>query len=448
MDTSKLWETVKNEIELSVSKSDFMMWFKDTNIHRMEEGVVYLSVPNAFIREWLWKRFHNTVLRILRSHHDAVRGLDYIIIENDIKKKEEACRISKPAICSELPLDDYYINKEDSLNPRYTFESYVIGPFNEIAHAAAKAIIQNPGRIYNPLFIYGNTGLGKTHLIQAIGNHIKKNFPNKKVYYLTSEKFGTECLDCLQNNKMAYFKEKYRKYDTIIVDDIQFFSGKEKFQEELFHLFNHLYDNFKQIIFSSDVHPNYIQNLEDRLKSRFGAGMIVNIPNPDRHSRFTILQSKSRFYNLVLENEILDYLAENISGNIRELEGVLNTLIIQTQLKAKSLSLSDVKNIIKDSLNKPKKNISVKEIVKAVANFYNINEETIYDKTRRKEVVRPRQVIMYLLREDFNISYPSIGEKLGGKDHTTVIHACEKIKNDLKSDINLSQELSQIRTMI
>ncbi|MCX6716349.1 MAG: chromosomal replication initiator protein DnaA [Candidatus Taylorbacteria bacterium] len=446
MDHTKLWEAVKIEMELDVSKGN-LMWLKDSNIHRMEEGVVYLNVPSTFIKEWVWKHFHNTILRILRTHNESVRGLDYVIAEIGGNKKEESIRNIKNTVCSELPLDDFYINKEDNLNPRYTFDSFIIGPFNQIAHAAAQAIIQNPGKVYNPLFIYGNTGLGKTHLIQAVGNYIKKHYPNKKVFYLTSEKFGTDCLECLQTNKMAYFKEKYRKYDAIIVDDIQFFSGKEKFQEELFHLFNHMYDNFKQIIFSSDRHPNYIPNLEDRLKSRFGAGMMVDVPTPDKDSKVAILKAKSRFYNLVLEEEVLNHLAENINSNIRELEGVLNTIVIQTQMKGKHLSLTEIKNLVKDAV-KPKKNVSVKEVVKVVAQFYNIEEDNIYDKTRKKEVVKPRQLTMYLLREDFCLSYPSIGEKLGGRDHTTVIHSCEKIKGDLKTDPSLTQELNQIRSML
>ncbi|MDO8575156.1 MAG: chromosomal replication initiator protein DnaA [bacterium] len=445
MDHIKLWEGVKNEIELVLSKHEFV-WFKDININHIEEGVVRLSVPNTFVKEWIWKRFHNNILKILRTNNEAIRGLDYVIIQNK-EKNEEGTPKPKQIVCNELPLDEYYINKEDNLNSRYTFDNFVIGPFNEIAHTAAQAIIKNPGKNYNPLFIYGNTGLGKTHLIQAIGNTIKKNFPNKKVFYLTSEKFGTECLECLQNNKMGYFKEKYRKYDTVIVDDIQFFSGKEKFQEELFHLFNYLYDNYRQIIFSSDKHPNYIPNLEDRLKSRFSSGMIVDIPNPDNQSRAVILKAKSRYYNLVLEDDIVNYLAENINGNIRELEGVLNTIVVQTQMKNKSLNLSDIKNLIKDA-TRIKKNVSVKDIIKVVSQFYSIEEDSIYEKTRRKEVVKPRQIIMYILREDFNISYPSIGDKLGGRDHTTVIHSCEKIKKDLKIDQSLVQEINQIRSMI
>jgi len=362
--------------------------------------------------------------------------------KNDIiiNKKEEKNN-------NELPLADFYINKDDNLNPRYIFETFVIGPFNELAHAATQAIIKQPGVVYNPLFIYGNTGHGKTHLIQAAGNQIKKISPDKKVFYLTSEKFTVEYINAVQQNKVGLFKDKYRKYDVLIMDDIQFLSGKEKTQEELFHLFNTLYDNNKQIIFSSDQHPNFIPGLEDRLKSRFNQGMIVDITQPDHESRIAIIKTKLVKNGIELNDDVYDFLAKSIEGNIRELEGVVNSIVCQTQLKNRKLSITEIKELIKNT-SKPKKMISVNELIKIVSDFFNIETENIKDKTRRKEVVRPRQIIMYILREDFNVSFPTIGEKLGGRDHTTVIHSCEKIKKDLKIDNSLSQQINQIRSML
>lgn len=447
MDHSKLWENVLVNIELSVSKANYSTWFKDTYILKQEEGTIYLSVPNAFVKDWLYNKFHNAILKTLRDFSDQIRALEYIITKEDGRKKESIEHKMQITPTGELPLNEYYINKDDNLNPKYTFDSFIVGPFNELAHAAAQAVLKKPGIVYNPLFIYGNTGHGKTHLIQAIGNQMKTIYPQKKIYYLTSEKFGSEYLSALQSSKISLFKEKYRKYDMIIMDDIQFFSNKEKFQEELFHLFNNLHDSNKQIIFSSDKHPSYIQNLEDRLKSRFGAGMIVDIPTPDQESRTAILKAKTQFHNFNLSSEIIEYLATTIEGNIRELEGVLNAIICQSQVKGKELSILEIKNLIKNNA-KPKKNVAIKDVIKTIADFYNIEEGSIYHKTRKKEVVRPRQLIMYILREDFNISYPSIGEKLGGRDHTTVIHSCEKIKDELKTNNLLIQELSQIRAMI
>lgn len=281
--------------------------------------------------------------------------------------------------------------------------------------------------------------------MQAVGNHLK-NSSNKKVFYTTSEKFSQEYVNALQLNKPNFFKEKYRKYDVLIMDDIQFFSGKMQLQEQLFHLFNHLYENNKQIVFSSDKHPGLIQDLEDRLKSRFSAGMIVDIPTPDNESRAAIIRTKSASSKYPLSKEVIDYLAYSINGNIRELEGIINSITCQSDLKDRELSIVEVKNFVKNN-TKPKKLVSTKEVVKAVAEFYNIEEQLVYDKTRKKEVIKPRQVIMFILREDFNISYPAIGEKLGGRDHTTVMHSCEKIKNDMKADENLVQEITQLRSI-
>ncbi len=443
MDTKKLWDSVLVEMELTLSKPNFNTWFKDTQIVKMEDGAVYLGVPNTFVQDWLGSKFHNTILRALRNLSSNIQSLHYIISKEELRDKQEA---PKPIqITKELPIADIYINKEDNLNPRYTFESFVVGPFNEFAYAASQAVIKKPGIVYNPLFIYGGTGHGKTHLIQAVGNYLKSG-SNRKVFYTTSEKFGQELVNALQLNKPNFFKEKYRKYDVLIMDDVQFFSGKVKTQEELFHLFNHLYENNKQIIFSSDKHPSLIQDLEERLKSRFSAGMVVDIPAPDNESRAAIIRTKSANLPFQLSKEVVEYLAYSVTGNIRELEGIINSIAVQSEMKGRELSLVEVKNFVKNNA-KPKKLVSTKEVVKTVADFYNIEEQLIYDKTRKKEIIKPRQIIMYILREDFNISYPAIGEKLGGRDHTTVMHSCEKIKNDMKSDEMLIQEINQLRSI-
>jgi chromosomal replication initiator protein len=443
MDNKKLWDSVLVEMELNLSKPNFNTWFKDTSIAKQEDGAVYLSVPNTFVQDWLGSKFHNMILKALRGISGNVQSLHYVISKEEMKDRQEAPKMAQ--ITKELPIADVYINKEDNLNPRYTFENFVVGPFNEFAHAASQAVIKKPGIVYNPLFIYGGTGHGKTHLIQAVGNYLK-NSGGRKVFYTTSEKFTQEYVNALQLNKPNFFKEKYRKYDVLVMDDIQFFSGKMKIQEELFHLFNHLYENNKQIIFSSDKHPGLIQDLEDRLKSRFSAGMVIDIPTPDNESRAAIIRNKASISPIPLNKEVVDYLAYSVTGNIRELEGIINSITCQSELKGRELSLAEVKNFVKNNA-KPKKLISTKEVVKTVAEFYNIEEQLIYDKTRKKEIIKPRQVIMYILREDFNISYPAIGEKLGGRDHTTVMHSCEKIKNDMKADEVLTQEIGQLRSI-
>jgi len=433
------------EIETGVSRANFSTWFKNTSILKEEMGVIYVGVPNEFVRDWLKNKYHKLITKTMANAYENMRAVEYVITKLEVGKPETQ-KINEIYVSEELPLKDLYINPEDNLNSRYQFDSFIVGSFNELAYAASQAIIDSPGTKYNPFFVYGGTGLGKTHLIQAVGNSIKTKYPNKKVHYMTLEKFATDFINSLQNNKANSFKEKYRKYDLLIIDDIQFIGKMEKIQEELFHTFNTFYENNKQIIFSSDKHPNYIPELADRLKSRFAAGMIVDISEPEYESRLAILKMKLQELGLDLGQEVLEYVATAIQGNIRELEGSLNTIVCQYRLKNKLLSLSEVKNLLKNNI-RPKKNVAIKDVVKIIGDYYNLEESAIYEKTRRKEIVKARQIVMYLLREDFNVSYPLIGQKLGGKDHTTVIHSYLKIKTDLKNNPQLSQELDQIRIM-
>lgn len=445
MDIKQLWDSVLIQLELDITKANFSTWFKDTFISKVDGATIYLAVPNVFAKEWLSNKYHKQILQAFRNVVPEIRSIEYTI--SQVKpKKEDILKPIDISATKELPINNLFIDPEDNLNPRYTFETFVVGPFNELAYAATQAIMKKPV-VYNPLFIYGNTGLGKTHLMQAVGNFFKNGSNPKRVHYVTSEKFAIDYINSVQANRTFHFKEKYRKYDVLIMDDIQFLSNKEKTQEELFHLFNHLHDNNKQIIFSSDVHPNYLPNLEDRLKSRFLAGMIVDISPADTESKMAILQANAKINNFELSYDIAYHLASTIDGSIRELVGALNSVICQTQLKGKDLTLAEIKQTTKNS-TKPHKTVSVKEVVKAVAAFYNIDEDSIYDKTRKQEVVKPRQLTMYILREDFSVSFPSIGQKLGGRDHTTVIHSCEKIKNELKDNQELVSELNQIRAMI
>ena len=445
MDTKQLWESCLVEIEGDVSKANFSTWFKNTSILKEDMGVIYVGVPNEFVRDWLRNKYHKLITKTIADVFENMRAVEYIITKIE-PGKQEILRTNESYINKELPLKDLYINPEDNLNSRYRFDSFIVGGFNELAYAASQAIIDSPGTKYNPFFFYGPPGPGKTHLIQAVGNSIKEKYPNKKVHYMTLEKFATDFINSLQSNKANSFKEKYRKYDLLIIDDIQFIGKMEKIQEELFHTFNTFHESNKQIIFSSDKHPNHIPELADRLKSRFAAGMIVDITEPEYESRLAILKVKLKELNIDLEQEIVEYMASVIQGNIRELEGSLNTIICQYRLKNRPLSLTEVKNALKNSI-RPKKNVAIKDVVKTVSDYYNLEEASIYEKTRRKEIVKARQVVMYLLREDFSVSYPLIGQKLGGKDHTTVIHSYLKIKGDLKNDPQLLQEIEQIRVM-
>jgi len=432
VDVKQLWDDALVKIELSITTANFKTWFRDTHIVSLEDGTATVGVPSVFVKDWLQDKFQTMILKTLRDLTPHVRSVEYIVAQRNERKQESN---KNQTVNAALPLEEYYINKNDNLNPKYSFDTYVVGPYNALAHAAAKTVSEKPGITYNPLFIYGRTGHGKTHLIQAVGNHVKKT--GKKVFYVTSERFAVDYFNSLQTGNANTFKDRYRQYDVLIMDDVQFLATKEKTQEELFHLFNALHDNNKQIVFSSDIHPALLNGMEERLQSRFAQGMIVDLPAPDIESRSAILRAKSAQNSITLADEVVGHLASTIEGNVRELEGALNSIMCQSQLLGRVLGIDEVKTIIKNS-SRPEK----------VSRYYDIDHASIYEKTRRKEVVKPRQIIMYILREDFQISYPAIGKKLGGRDHTTVIHSCEKIKNELKGDQELEEEITQVRLLL
>ena len=445
-DPKELWEYILTHVELSISPANFNTWFRNSFIVKIgEDGVVHIGVPSQFFKDWYLKKFHTLLLKIVRDVSYEFRNIEYLIVKDENRRLPKEVKNVRGAL--ELPLDDFYINKSDNLNPRYTFDTFVIGSFNNLAYAAAQAVLARPGITYNPLFIYGDTGRGKTHLIQSIGNQYKKQYPGQKVFYLTSEKFVVDYTDSVQAGTASRFKDKYRQYDLLIMDDVQFLSKKDKSQEELFHLFNTLHDTNKQIIFSSDRPPIAIPDIAERLKGRLASGMAVDIGEPDPESRMAIVRKKAASHGVLLSDEVIEYVAISMNGSIRELEGMVNSIICHAQVKGFAPDIAEVRQSLR-SFTRPQKNISVKNIVNKIAEFYSIDEESIYEKTRRREVVRPRQIIMYILREDFHISYPTIGTKLGGRDHTTVIHSCEKIKREIVVDSELAQEIQNIRTLL
>jgi len=442
----ELWQNALVQIELSTSETSFRTWFRNTDIASRSGGTVQVAVPSKIVKEWLMEKHGKLILKTLRSLDSTVRTVEYVVHRSPPKEERKPGR-TLPSPQSAIDLSALYIDKRDNLNPRYTFETFVVGPFNQLAHAAAKAVIERPGLAYNPLFIYGATGHGKTHLIQAVGNYFKKTHANKKVLYVTSERFAVDYMNAVRAGRANSFKDQYRSHDVLIMDDVQFIANTEKTQEELFHLFNTLHDNNKQIVFSSDKHPALLPGLEERLKGRFSAGMIAEIPEPDVESRIAIIKAKLESHGFSIPEDVILFIAENVRGNIRELEGILNMIVCKSQLKGRGVSLADVRVLIKHNV-RPARGVSVDEVVRRIAQYYEVAEKSIYEKTRKKEVVKPRQIIMYILREEFSVSYPSIGEKLGGRDHTTVIHSCEKIKEEIKSNTALEQELDHIRALI
>lgn len=448
MPEKEAWNIVLEELRGTLSKANFQTWFNNTFFVKIENGEVYVGVPNDFVKDWLNDKYKLKVLEIMRGHFPSVRSVTYTVKQlrkdqnppnNQLNQDNLEDRVAPPLI----NLD----NKEDGLNPRYTFRNFVIGGFNELAYASAQAIMKNPGTTYNPFFVYGNVGLGKTHLIQATGAAIKQNFPNKKVFYTTLDAYSSDYVQSVQANRQQQFKEKFKKYDAIIIDDIQFISGKDKTQDELFHLFNNMYNENKQIIFSSDRHPNFIIGLEDRLKSRFHQGMIVDINSPEFESKMLILKEKVANRSNLISDEVVKYVAQNFGGNIRELEGIVNVLIVQTELKKLPIDITEAKALLKAHI-KEKTSRTPEEIISMICKYYNIDQKLVLGKTRRQDIVYPRQICIYFLREVFNMAYQLIGEKLGGRDHTTIMHSCEKIKKDKETNPQINKELDEIRQLL
>ena len=459
MTDEELWQAALGEIELSISKANFSTWFKNTFILSNKDGKILIGVPNGFAKEWLENKYNIYILRALRNFQEDIRDINCAIHnsaqENLTTNTIGVDAIKAPNMVSKKPLDSIKLKDEQkiafesNLNPRYTFESFIVGESNELARAACYAVSQNLGRVYNPLFIYGGVGLGKTHLLQSIGNEVIKKGLEKKIKYITSERFTSELIDSIKNQRADKFKNHYQEIDLLIIDDIQFLSGKEKTQNEFFHIFNTLYQVNKQIVISSDRPPKAIPTIEERLRSRFEGGMIADIGKPDLETRMAILRSKAAEKDFFLEDEALKFIAESIKSNIRELEGSLNRVIASCEFNKKDPSLKHVKQFLAEIISSGKrKGVNYKHIIRAVSDFYEISPDDLAKTGRKKEVVRPRQVAMYLMRNELQASYPGIGEQFGGRDHTTALHACEKINSEIEGDEKLKEEIELIKEKI
>ncbi len=446
MTNEELWQAVLAQVQLNTSRANFATWFKNTGIVSQKESKITVGVPNSFVKEWLENKYHKFIVNTLHGLNEEIREVSYSVGNGLIKTFKPA---SQPlAETNQLEFQELKINKDTNLNPRYTFDSFVVGPFNELPHAAACAVAKNPGYVYNPLFVYGGVGLGKTHLLQAIGNEVLKNFPKKKVRYIHAEKFTSEIVNAIRTHEIDVLKTKYKNFDMIILDDIQFIAGKEKTQEEFFHVFNALYENNKQIILSSDRPPKTIQALAERLRSRFEGGMIADISAPDIETRMAILKTKAQEKEVNFSDDVFQYIATVIPRNIRELEGALNRLIAFQKLNNQKIDLEFVKSLLKNVVQELNKVVTPKKIIETVAEFYDLKEKDLLAISRKKEIVKPRQIAMYLLREELKSSFPFIGRKFSGKDHTTAIHSYKKILNEISKDKKLEEEIGLIKERI
>src|SRR3989338_1523043 len=453
----ELWKAALGEIERMVSRANFMTWFKNTLISAYESGRVVISVPNGFTKEWLENKYHKFILKALRNHAPDVKEATYSIgtYKPHIRREQEL--LTETRITAETlayggqmgfgikEFEQPQLVNESNLNTRYTFSSFVVGSSNELAYAAARAVAETPGTMYNPLFIYGGVGLGKTHLMQAVGNELLAARPNTRIKYIAAERFTADLVNAIQGKNVEEFKQRYRTSDILIIDDIQFLSGKERTQEEFFHTFNELFTKNKQIIFSSDRSPKAIPAIEDRVRSRLEGGMVADISVPDLEMLVAILKKKLVERNIQLSDDVLMYIASKIQRNIRELEGALYKITAYVLHAHTAPSLKITEKILASFINQPKHLVLVKDIMKVVSEFYDIGLDEIINQCRRKEVVKPRQVAMYLLREELHNSYPAIGAKLGNRDHTTVMYACDKINKELDADLGLQEEMRLIR---
>ncbi|MFH1620495.1 MAG: chromosomal replication initiator protein DnaA [Patescibacteria group bacterium] len=454
MDFNEIWRATLGELELSLSKANFTTWFKNTFISSLENGRIVISVPNTFTKAWLEKKYHEAIVRALRSvTSNGVREVVYRVevknttpLEQFSEHIESSHQIFNEPSNFDAEQQRAATKSDVGLNPKYIFNSFVVGKTNELAHAAAIAVAAKPGETYNPLFIYGGSGLGKTHLLQAIGHHIQATMQDKKIFYVTCERFTNDFIQAIRSGRGKEFKDTYRNIDVFLIDDIQFIGGKESTQEEFFHTFNALHQNNKQIIITSDRSPKDIQALESRLLSRFEWGMITDVSNPDFETRIAILESKAKEKNVNLSPEILRYISGTIQSNVRELEGALNKIIAYHQFKNTQATLETVQTLLQSYIpNIPKRTLTPRRLIEAVISYYDITYDEMLGKSREKRLAYPRQIAMYLLREEAKCSYPAIGNHLGGRDHTTALHACNKITGLVKVDEQLKRDLAILR---
>ncbi|MBU0661301.1 chromosomal replication initiator protein DnaA [Patescibacteria group bacterium] len=453
MTNYEIWQAVLAEFELKLSKANFTTWFRSTGIAEYQEGRIIVCVPNTFTKSWLEKKYNSDLVKTIeRITGKPVKKMEYKVENMKNIAEQECFTKSQPTVSTaKTPM---YTNtmqhaSQFGLQPKYVFDTFIVGKQNELAHAASQAVADRPGEAYNPLFIYGDVGLGKTHLLQAVGHSMLAKNPQAKILYVSSEKFTNEFVMSVKEGRAKEFKDRYRNVDLLLIDDIQFIGGKEQTQEEFFHTFNELHQQGKQVIMTSDRPPKAILSLEDRLRSRFEWGMIADISAPDLETRVAILQAKCQEKKLDIKEDILQMIARQVQSNIRELEGALNKISAFHQLKNTPLNKEGVSSILETlETNNTKRSTTPREIIQEVMRFFDITNQDIIGKSREKRVSLPRQIAMYLLRTELDLSFPNIGQELGGRDHTTAIHAHNKIVKQKDLDLKIKQDIELIKQKI
>jgi len=451
---SNLWQTVLGEIELTISRGNFLTWFKNTRLIRNKDGVATVGVPNIFVKNQLERKFNDLIMEVLAKNGEHPTLIEYKIHtgiapqpRSDTSESSQPRMVEDVKIVRDNPIAQVTHAYRQGLNERYTFETFVVGAGNELAYAACQTIVANPGSKYNPLFVYGGVGIGKTHLIQAVGNAILAGRPTARVVYVSTEQFVQEFVDSLRHKRNTDFAGHYRSADVLIVDDVQFLANKEKIQEEFFHTFNALHQANRQIIMSSDKPPREIPTLEERLRSRFAWGMTIDMQNPDFETRCAIIQNKASGQNVNLSSAVAELLATRVQSNIRELEGTLNQVLAFCEMRKLEPNLQNVTAMFDANQPKPK-HLSTRQIIERTARHFQISVDDILGPKRDKDIVVPRQIAMYMLRSELHLSFPRIAHELGRKDHTTAIHSVDKIEKEIVYGGTIKQYVDEVKERI
>ena len=455
MDTRQVWRAALGELQVSLSPANFETWLRDTALVDVEENRFRIAVPNGFAKDWLETRYRSLISQTL------ARIVGYsVVVEIVTAQAPDTAAAADDSDVTHGPrpgsqpvrLEPTRVGGDGGttyLNPRYTFANFIVGSANRLAHAASLSVAERPGHAYNPLFLYGGVGLGKTHLMHAIGNQVIAKFPRKRVVYATSEKFTNEFITSIQQGKIDEFRARYRRIDLLLIDDIQFIADKERTQEEFFHTFNTIHEDGKQIVLSSDRPPKQIVTLEERLRSRFEWGLIADLTAPDLETRIAILRAKAEEAAVPITSDVIEFIARKVVSNIRELEGALNRIVAYASMGAMPISIELAQAVLSNVLYNPKKRqVTPERIAKAVSDYYGVPLDALQGQKRDKAIVVPRQIAMFLMREETDVSLLRIGAELGGRDHSTVLHACDKITREVSANDEMRREIAAVRELI
>jgi chromosomal replication initiator protein len=451
MDAKQVWRAALGELQVSLSPANFETWLRDTHLVDVDEQRFRIAVPNGFAKDWLETRYRALISQTLARVVGYSVQVEFVVNAAGDAQVQAATVVAQPVRVepTRVGAPEGAAAGSTNLNQRYTFSNFIVGSANRLAHAASLSVAERPGHAYNPLFLYGGVGLGKTHLMHAIGNAVVAKFPRKRVAYATSEKFTNEFITSIQQGRIDDFRTRYRRIDLLLIDDIQFIADKERTQEEFFHTFNAIHEDGKQIVLSSDRPPKAILTLEERLRSRFEWGLIADLTAPDLETRIAILRAKAEEQGTPITSDVIEFIARKVVSNIRELEGALNRIVAYASMGAMPISIELAQAVLSNVLYNPKKrHVTPERIALAVAEYYGVGMDALRGQKRERSIVVPRQIAMFLMREETDVSLLRIGAELGGRDHSTVLHACDKINREMQVNDEMRREVAAVRELI